>query len=162
MKDLPWRGLSSDPKTPRVFSWSSDWPCRWVVEGPALWHPLHTWPSPTRSPFIEEFTGRGDSSNTKWNSSLEPWCESHVPCPQISHRRGPRLGSLGYLGPSLRLILFRRDTSALFHHILPLLLSFPLLVCGFKLKVMRSRKRKVFSLTSHLGCLAPCLRLHDL
>ena len=162
MKDLPWRGLSSDPKTPRVFSWSSDWPGRWVVEGPALWHPLHTWPSPTRSPLSRSSQGEGirltPSGILVWN----PGAKVTSPVPRYPIARGPRLGSLGYLGPSLRLILFRRDTSALFHHILPLLLSFPLLVWGFGLKVMRSRKKKVFSLTSHLGCLAPCLRLHDL
>ena len=41
------------------------------------------------------------------------------PIPRSPIARGPRLGSLGCLGPSLKLILFGRDTSTLFHHIIP-------------------------------------------
>ena len=162
MKDLQWRGLFSDPETPRVFSWSSDRPCRRVVARPALQRLLHTWPSPARSPLLRSSQGEGicltPGGIPVWNlgAKITP------PVSRCPMAQGPCLGSLGYLGPSLRLILCRRDTSALFHHILPLLLLFPLLICKFGLKVMRSRKRGVFSLTSHLGCLAPCLRLHDL
>ena len=109
-----------------------------------------------------KFVRIGDPSNTRgvpdWNLGVK--VTSLVPrCPVA---RGPCLGSLGHLGHSLRLILFGRDTSALFHHILPLLLPFPLLIYKFELRVMRSRKIGVFSLTDHLVFLALCLRLHDL
>ena len=153
MKYLPWRGLSSDPETPYVSSWSSDRPCRRVVARPALQRLLHTWPSPARSPLLRSSQGEGicltPGGIPVWNlgAKITP------PVSRCPMAQGPCLGSFGYLGPSLRLILFRRDTLTLFHHVFPLLLLFPLFVCKFGLRVMKSGERGVFNLTSCLRCL---------
>ena len=111
---------------------------------------------------IEEFIGRRDPSSTKRGSSLEPSAKIASPVSRHPTTQGLCLGSLGYFGPSLRLVLLGRDTSALFHHILLLLLSFPLFIYRLLLRVVRSGKRGVFSLTDHLGRLAPNLKLHYL
>ena len=162
MKDLPWQDLSSDLEKPHISSWSLDRPCRRVVARPALQCLLRTRPSPVRSPLLRSLQREGihltPGEILVWNPGAKIMSSvSKYPIP-----RGPRLGSLGYLDPSLRLILFGRDTSALFHHILPLLLPFPLFVCRLRLRVMRNGERGVFTLTDYLGCLAPSLRLHDL
>ena len=162
MKYFPWQGLSSDPETPHVFSWSSDRPCRRVVARPALWHLLRTRPFSAGSPLLRSSQGEGIHLTPGETPIWNPGAKITPPVSRCPIAQGPRLGCLGYLGPSLRLILFGRDTSALFHHVLPLLLPFPLFVYKFGLRVMRSGERGVFNPTGRLECLAPSLRLHDL
>ena len=62
----------------------------------------------------------------------------------------------------MRLNLLREAILALFHHVLPLRLSFPLLTSELLLGVMRSGKRGKISLSNRLGCLSPNLGLHYL
>ena len=112
---------------------------------------------------IDEFPRREDPSSTK--GGVPVWNPDANISSFISQRpmaQGLCLASLCDLGPFLRLHLLGKATSALFHYLLPFLLSFSFFISNLQLRVIRSGKRGELSLSVCLGRLSPNLGLHHL